>query len=791
MFSSTLSVRRLAEFTCPGADLYPARRGRAVEPDEGIAIQKQLQQARTLETPSYAREVTVQCQLSLFDSLTQVPGWPQDVAGQVSIQGRIDGLVVDADVVLIEEFKCCGELPDAVQATDRMQALLYAGLHATASESDGPVDYRIAVVYVQADTLEERVFCEKLARSQVQATLAFVVLCYQVRVERHLQRNLRRMQQNEGLGFPYAKFRTSQQAIARRVYQALQQRQRLLLEATTGSGKTMAVLYPAVRFQGLMDQLFYLTSRNVGARAALAAVRDLQSTPNHLTVVEITAKEKICPVPGTPCDAQQCSYARGYYTRRGAAVNALLDDGVADRARITETAEIHHVCPFELSLDAALWADLFIADYNYVFDPMVRLQRFAGNPHVHLLIDEAHQLSPRARDMLEVTIERGVVRDAVKSPTGFLSKRAESIDRALQKLCRQFPQPEQQVPPEALASLERAVVRLLDEVSESAIELHAAPAAQALWFACLRWRRSANWYSETHFAHSLERVGREITLRRLCLDPAPYLDQVLGEHGGSIRFSGTVSPLPLYQRMHGCLTEGVAERADSPFTVKQARVLNIVDIPTYYRQRQAGLAKLVKMISDLLVAKQGRYLVALPSYAYLQDLHAVLQDVLDTNGVPLLAQQRQQTSEQHENLLHTFANNPSGVMLVVSGGVFGESVDFSDTSLRGVVLVGLGLPPPSLERQLIQQYFEREAGAGWGKMVAFMQPALVKDVQAAGRMLRSPQDRGVICLVDARFARAEVQQFFPRHWHVEKIQAAQISTQLDSFWHDNELQVNS
>jgi len=759
-----LSVRELAEFVCRQGDLYASRAGRQVDAEEGVQHQQRAQRLRRDADPHYQAEVTV--------------ATPFVCAGeQRLLRGRMDGLCSNQALVLIEEFKCCGELPEKVQLVDRGQAWLYAGMQALTDPAAAQFDVR--VTYIHADTAEQAVFSETATRAKVLATLAFMLLCYTTRIERHLARSNNRARWAEALDFPLAAYRPSQQAIARRVYRAIEATENLLLEAPTGSGKTLAVLYPALKAQQRDDQLFFLTSRNGGAQAALAAATQLDPDRMHLSVVEITAKEKTCFVPGMPCDAQVCPYAAGYFDRAGTAVSELMASKLADRTNIEAVAQAHQVCPFELSLDTALWADLIIGDYNYVLDPVVRLKRFAGHDRLHLLIDEAHQLSPRVRNMLTVKIDRTAVRRAKKISHAELKKRVASIDRALMSMRRSHGQGEHQL--DSVDSVTRACARLLETVAEQEVELEAYPQLKDLFFSALRWRRSEAWFQAAQFAHHIAVNGRDVVVTRACLDSGPYMQSVFAEHGAVIRFSGTVTPFALYQRLHG-QSDSVSERARSPFHSDQVLVLVVRDIGTYYQQRQASLQRLVTMLQQLTAAKSGRYLIALPSYAYLDSVAGAYSSACTDNEQLLFVQRKGQSNEAAAALLEAFGDADTAVLFIVMGGIYGESVDFSAANLSGVIMVGLGLPPPSLERDLMQAYFDAQQGEGWGRMAAYTQPALVKNIQAAGRLIRSPDDFGVICLVDPRFTSREVQQFFPGHWQPQVTASADVRQKVTQFW---------
>jgi Rad3-related DNA helicase len=754
------SARRIAEFVCRRGDLYPPQSGIPVDADEGVRVQKLVQAAREGNDPAYRKEVALACDFELLGTTH-------------TLKGRADGVVERPMEVTLEEYKCTRTLPEKPQPVDWGQAVIYGGLwaHTHAQET-----VEVSLVYVEPEGLTERAFSQIFTREAAAACLTFMLACVQARVSRHRARVAARETWSEGLDFPYPDYRPGQRAIARRIFVALKNRENLLLEAPTGSGKTMAILYPAVRAQQADEQLFFLTGRTSGARAALDGALDLDPEGGHLATVELTAKEKVCFVEGMPCDADACPYAKGYFDRAPDAVDALLEIGFADRNTVEDVARQHTVCPFEISLDAALWADLIVGDYNYAFDPVVRLQRFNGHPDLHLLIDEAHNLSPRAQDMLAVEIDRRIIRGA-KASAGVLEKPLASIDRALMKIRRSVGEGEHAT--DDVAALERALKRFTEAAAEIELDDEQDALREAL-FAAHRWQRSTQWYDSERFVHLADVQGRNVVLRRTCLDPARHTAGIMAEHAGVVRFSGTVSPLPLYQRLHGNETcDG--ERATTPFDPSQAEVLIVRDVPTFYQARERSLAKLAALICDVVMAHEGRYLLALPSYAYLNTVVEALRPLLPESYGPYV-QTPELSAEERDALLHEFADGSAGVLGVVMGGVLSESVDFSETSLAGVILVGIGLPPPSLKRNLTADYFERKVGEGWGQLTAYTQPAMAKIVQAAGRLIRSPSDRGVICLVDPRFERSELQQFFPSYWSPSSVTADQVSQLLRTFW---------
>ena len=761
----TLAVRTVAEFVHRRGDIHARLDGRT-RAEEGIATQRRLQRDRG---EGYQRERAVALDVVLG-------GEP------VRLAGRIDGCDASGGPVVVEEIKTTRADPVAAHehhaSAHWAQATLYAGL--LARELEGPQDFLLRLVYAQPDTLETRVWERALDGDAASAFLDGTLevldgwLAGQARHRRERDRRI------AGLAFPYPEFRPFQRAMARRAYRALRDREHLLLEAPTGSGKTAATLYPAVRALEATGyrRVLFLTSRTTGALAVREAAGRLDPDSAFLRHATITARDRACLVPGTPCEPDACPYARGYHDRSRAAVAALLEARSADPDTVERVARAHTVCPFELSLDAAVWSDVVVADYNYVFDPVVRLQRFAADAEAAVLVDECHQLAPRVRDMLSLTLDRRAVRAALaEAQPAELARRTRGIDRALTALRRDGDLgDERQI--EAPAELLRSLRRFVDTVATAEVPLEPYPATRSLLFEASRWMRSEGWFDAERFVYLAEARGREITVRLLCLDPGPYIREVLAGFGGHVRFSGTASPLPVYAAAHG-EPEAPSERAGNPFCEDQLRVLVVDDVPTYLRRREASLPRLAELIVTVAGARAGHYLVALPSFEYLaQAADAVAQRAPELRCV---RQQPGMDDAARSDFLAGFRDGaPPQVGFVVMGGVFGESVDFTGARLAGVVCVGVGLPPPTLERQAVAGYFD--ARGLDGRTLAFHQPAMVKVVQMAGRLLRSPSDRGVLCLVDPRFRDAAFRQFFPGHWQPVTVRAGQVAAALDAFW---------
>lgn len=789
-------------------DLYPGLDGKT-KPEEGIATQQKLQQGKGVH---YQDEVSVSALVS-YAGLT------------FEVQGRIDGLEISkpdeaAGTILVEEYKTTRADPAAAHAQLNSehwaQARVYAALLALADPARQ--NFRLRLLYCNPDSLAVWTVEETPSRSEL---LAWFDGAIAKQGERVLAKRHYDAERNHWLStrsFPYPSYRPHQRALAACVYQSIRDAQPLLLEAPTGSGKSLGVLYPALKAltTGVVERYLFLTARTTGALAAANALQLLEPPPDKLRWVHLRAKQAVCPVPGMPCRAEQCDYAKGYFDRIEGAVADVVTRGGMSVEVVAEVAQLHKVCPFELSLDAALEADVVIADYNYVFDPVARLLRFADGQDLGLLIDEAHQLFPRSCEALSSAVPRTLV--AAAKAEGFrseLTKRINGIARALTKSAKQtltanngrikpnVVDPEQLI--EFPKPLERALQRFVDELAKIDGDLVVAPQTRELLFLALRWLKLAGEFDEERYravafhgqsgnssapstsggyAQVPTRSGSkaELSVGFVCLDASKHIAQTLGRFSADIRFSGTLSPLAMHSTLHG-RPDTRLERAGSPFAPEQLGCYIVPDVPTYFRQRQQSLPRLAQLVMQIAAAKEGRYLVALPSFAYLRALQEAVLDLPVEPGQiagPIICQHSGMDAEAQANFLDAFGGAKQAIGLVVLGGLFAESVDFADTKINGVICVGVGIAPPSLRQQQARQHFD---GLGLaGEQVAATQPAMVKIVQMAGRLLRSPKDSGVLCLVDDRYLQWEYGQYFPQLWQPQRVRANEMPSVLAEFW---------
>ncbi len=764
-----LAVRQLAQLTCRSGDIH-FRYDDCAESHEGIALQKRLQRDR----PSgYQREVKV------------VGVW-RDGDVELELSGRADGC--DVQQRLVEEFKTTRTDPARLFThlgpVHLGQLKLYAALLARTDAQQA--QWNLNLLYCNPDSGAVTPYATRASAEELEAFLQQCCARLAVRLADLHAHRVRRDAKLAQLQFPFPRFRLAQRALSAEVYRTVRDGAALLFEAPTGSGKTVGALFPSLiaMGQGSVDRLVFLSSRTTGQASAEAGMHVL-GTDAVIRRVTVTAKAKICFMPEPVCDPAICRFAKGFYDRSDAAVTQLLATGTMTRAAIEEVARAHDVCPFELSLEAAVWADVVICDYNYVFDPVVRLKRLAGvtGDRIALLIDEAHQLGDRVRDALSTVFSRSVLRRARPVlAAGLPTRRASALDRRLTELRREVVRQRgvDRAAFECRIDVPDALLRAADALLESLVGVHAhaqpEPEVTELTFALLRLTRVAAWFDAGRFATFLRGNGRDIELDLRCIDASAAIADTLKEYRAHVRFSATLSPFELTARAHG-QPDARTLRLPSPFPPERLGVFVVPDVSTLYRRRGATLAALVRVVHTLIESRRGNYLIALPSFDYL-DLVAAGYAAAHPQQ-PIVRQTRGMTDAARADFIAAFhASDRAIVGFAVLGGVFTESIDLPDGALIGIAVVGIGLPPPTLERDAMAQLID----APFGRMLAYEQPALTRVVQAAGRLIRRDSDRGVVCLIDARYLAREYRAYLPTHWRPIRTSSSQLASALAGFW---------
>ena len=483
------------------------------------------------------------------------------------------------------------------------------------------------------------------------------------------------------------------------------------------------------------------------------------------------------------------------------------------------------MCPFELGLDLSEWCDVVIGDYNYLFDPVVHLKRFFDAAGDWLfLIDEAHNLPDRARAMYSAQFAKSSLTEAKralgkgKSSLKTALTKADKVFLAARKACAQaaprtgaepagetepaqisllpaeaapdfaLPQPLyardgtvflQQLPAALPAAL-RAVHTPLQDWLEQNPEDPAHAQLLELYFALQDIARAADRY-DSHFVTQLTARGSELELHLLCLDPAPFVDASLAAGRSAALFSATLTPPAFYRSVLGC-ADARAVALPSPFPPENLGLFCLPGISTRYRQREASVPAVADALAALAKGKTGNYLAFFPSYAYLQQVYEAF--AARWPDIPTLVQQRSLDDAGRAEFLAQFVSHPAKTLLgfAVMGGIFGEGVDLVGDRLIGCAIVGVGLPQVNPRQEMLRRYYEEQSGCGFD--YAYRYPGMNKVLQAAGRVVRTPQDKGVVLLLDDRFAQPDTARLFPPHWqHIQYLPGtAALETALKGFW---------
>lgn len=593
------------------------------------------------------------------------------------------------------------------------------------------------------------------------------------------------------LQFPLPAFRTGQRELAEAVYRAARAGRCLMAQAPTGIGKTVGTLFPVLKAVPVekLDKVFYLAAKTPGRRLALDALQQIRQAEPHppLRVLELVARDKACEHPDKACHGASCPLARGFYDRLPTARLAAVEEAghLLDHATLRTIALQHTVCPYYLSMELARWADVVVGDYNYWFDTSAMLFAMtqAEGWRVAVLVDEAHNLVERARGMYSAELAQGTLKSLRRAASALSLPLKRSLDRLNRRWNElQRVQATSYVAQDAIpAPFTEAVNHTLTTLSDLTADQPALIAEMVQSGADLQ----RFYFDLLHFARITEGFGPhsvfDITLRpgskplparpnvsTLCIRnivPAPHLQARLAAARTMVLFSATLSPTRYHADLLGLPENTAWIDVPSPFSARQLSVRVANHISTRWNDRARSLAPIVELIARQYAAKPGHYLAFFSSYDYLDQVFGRLRE--QHPSVPCWEQQRQMPEEAREAFLARFMPGGQGIGFAVLGGAFAEGIDLPGDRLIGAFIATLGLPQVNPVNEQIKVRMEA-AFAGRGYDYAYLYPGLQKVVQAAGRVIRTPADEGMLVLMDDRFARAEVRALLPEWWEAGK-----------------------
>lgn len=836
-------MRELVEFACRTGDLGSARD--FLSPKRMVAGIRGHQKVQRSRPAPYEKEVPLSHEINAGDFLLRV-------------QGRLDGRRASEEEVLIEEIKTVeGDWDEQPSALHWAQLKCYGFMHfsrtrpagaegspAGAAGRKSEAACILLLTYLHLETGKELQFKQPVSIAELEAFFQATTQEYVAWIRDLNAWRRARDTSIAALQFPFPAYRPGQRELAIAVYRACTRGERVFIEAPTGIGKTISVLFPALKTlgEGRLERVYYLTARTVGRTVAEKAVDDLRGAGLKLRALTLTAKEKICPQDICNCEATSCPFARGYYDRVKPAMREALENQSLTRTVLEEIGRKHQVCPHELSLDLSLWVDLVIGDYNYLFDPQACLRRHFSEEtgDFAFLIDEAHNLVDRAREMFSA--EFGVsdiqpVRRALHSQLPRLARALSRLSGALRKLAagpgaerEDLPeaagpvkeldlfsmdpangQPEAANPPESARAggWQFEEITTLGETSRVSREFPEGIAARVdavleeaeawlaknqpaafrqelldLYFRLLSFRRTAEAGSEGYM--TLLDLHPSPRLRLFCLDPSRLLREAVSRGKAALFFSATLTPIEFFRELLGGTLEDRVFRLTSPFPPNNLALLVEDTIRTDFKSRSDTVSEVVQAIHHLVTARRGNYLVYFPSYQYLSAVETVFRDAHPQ--IVLQVQRPGLTEPEKEQFLAAFSrdHNQALVGFAVMGGMFGEGIDLVGERLIGAVIVGVGLPQVSLERDLIRRYFDEKEEPGFHYAYTF--PGMNRVLQATGRVIRTENDRGAVLLIDKRFAEQRYLRLFPEWWQVRRVRsAAEIEASLADFWNSRQV----
>lgn len=775
-----ISVRNLVEFILREGDI-DNRTGGGQDPENmqmGSRIHRKIQRQMGSD---YQAEVPLKTEI-VCDGFT------------LKIEGRADGLIHTKEQVMVDEIK------GVLRELDRMQepagihlaqAKCYASMVAEQEEVD---EIGVQMTYCQMETEEVKRFQYSYQSNELKVWFDEVIRQYEKWAKFQIEWRKARNASIKGIEFPFP-YRKGQRDLAVSVYRTILRKKKLFIQAPTGVGKTISTVFPAVKAVGeeLGEKIFYLTAKTITRTVAEQAFETLREQNLKFKVITLTAKEKICFCEETSCNPDDCPYAKGHFDRVNDAVYELLmQEDVMSREVLEAQARKHKVCPFEMALDVSTWVDGVICDYNYVFDPDARLRRFfaeGGAGGYLFLIDEAHNLVERGRQMYSAELCKEdflAVKKLVKGEAPRFAKRLEACNKillAMKKECENY---------KVLDNISHFGIQLMNVLSETdryleeCVDKEVRETVLDFYFQVRSFLNIYDGLDENYVIYTEYQENGRFVLKLFCVNPAANLQKCLDKGNSAVFFSATLLPIQYYKRLLSTEKDNYAVYIDSSFDTKKRLLMNGVDVSTRYAMRSREMyQRYATYIFRVVKAKMGNYLIFFPSYRFMEDVYQEFTQLLasDEEEMELVIQQKHMDEEERENFLRAFemGREKSLIGFGVLGGIFSEGIDLTNEKLIGTLIIGTGLPQVCNEREILKSYFDQKGLYGFD--YAYRYPGMNKVLQAAGRVIRTEDDRGVILLLDERFQREKGKEIFPKEWaDCERCRLDIVEEKIRLFW---------
>lgn len=778
-----VSVRNLVEFVMRGGDLDNRQTASAQKNamEAGSRIHRKIQRSMG---PSYRAEVAMKYTVDEGEF-------------QIAVEGRADGIITEPSGVTVDEIKGVymdvRRLEEPVEvhlAQARCYGYIYCCDHNLSSIT-------IQVTYCGLETEEIRRFSKEYRFEELKEWFGELIREYAKWAGYLYHHGLERDESLKKLEFPYP-YREGQKELAVSVYRAAARGCNLFIQAPTGVGKTLSTVYPGLKAmgEGHVEKIFYLTAKTITRRVAEETFALLEEKGMDLRTVTITAKEKLCFLEEPQCNPEACPRARGHFDRVNDAVYEIIHKEMSiTRDKVLEYAARYQVCPFEFCLDITNWADGIICDYNYVFDPNARLRRYfsdnMGGEYL-FLIDEAHNLVSRGREMYSAALFKEDVLAAKRALRGKAPKVCKLLDRCNGQLLEMKRESETYVIHDSVNHLMSTVMSLFGELEtymDENREFEDRDLVLDFYFQLRDFINIFETMDEGYRIYSELLPNGRFMVKLFCVNPAAHLKECLQKGRAAIFFSATLLPVRYYKELLSGNTEDYAVYALSPFPQENRLLAVARDVSSRYtRRNRREFGKVLTYILEVAGRKKGNYMVFFPSYQYMEQVEALWKEQEGQGDrrlekIRLIAQSSRMDEREKEEFLDNFEapGRDTLVAFCVMGGIFSEGIDLKEDRLIGVMVVGTGLPMVCTEQEILKGYFDEKNGNGFD--YAYQIPGMNKVMQAAGRVIRTMDDRGIVVLMDDRFLRSEYQALFPREWQpYQVVDMGSVGQAVGEFW---------
>ncbi|MDD4437505.1 MAG: ATP-dependent DNA helicase [Tissierellia bacterium] len=755
-----LSVRELVEFIYKSGDINVKNLSvdRAME---GIKAHKILQNQMG---ENYHREFYLKDEFILNDIM-------------FIVEGRADGILIEDDEITIDEIKSTYTelrlINEEYNTAHMAQAKCYGYMYGLLNNLE---NLNIQLRYYNLDTKETKTIKQTFTLEELKIFFYTLLNTYIDWADTIINLRKERNRTIKEINFPFEDYRKGQRDFSVAVYLSIRSGKKLFAQAPTGVGKTISVLFPAIKsLYEKNAKIFYLTAKSSTKTIAFNTVKMMHEKGLKLRTTILTAKDKICFMDETKCEPEYCTYAKGYYDKLNIPLRETIkNDCMYDREFIEELAKKNELCPFELSLDLSYMSDIVICDYNYYFDPRVMLQReelFNKDKDI-LLIDEAHNLEDRARNMYSPEIIKEEFYEVYK-----IMKSEKSLSKELFNINKKFIDIKKsieeaqilKVPPEELINALRKFIAKAEKYFNDRKNEKVPDELTDIYFQSTFFIKISE-IADDNFCYYAELVNNKTMVKLFLIDPSRLLKEIERNAQSSIFFSATLTPLKYFRYILGGAEDDYILKLSSPFDIENLNLMITSDISMKYTKRDSNIEKVCEYINALITGKKGNYMIFFPSYYFMNKVYSTYESLYDTSCITVQIQGINE--EEQKDIINRFENERNVVLFTVVGGIFSEGIDLPLEKLIGAVIIGTGIPQISFERNIIKAFFDEKMKSGYD--FAYKYPGFNKILQSAGRVIRTEEDKGEILLIDSRFCQYTYLKLFPDHWkYFKKISSAE------------------